>query len=230
VCPSALEAAHGRMARREASSNRAPGSPPGDASSRRQTSRRYLNGALVLIGGLTSGFPHQGSLGSGGHGVPCGSTMFTKRVSRPVDGLDPYRGRRGREGRANSKKDLVTGLIRGFCALHARRVSVKRRLPRAAWALGAQWHGETPRPASQCTVWPQHEQFEHQLPELSLKVGLHLQELEPQHLRVNRNKMEAVQARVECFVEDRARGRRLLLKARTARSRIPRSCRATPKG
>jgi hypothetical protein len=28
----------------------------------------------------------------------------------------PYRGRRGGEGRANSKKDLVTGPIRGFCA------------------------------------------------------------------------------------------------------------------
>jgi hypothetical protein len=99
--------------------------------------------------------------------------MFTKQVSRPVDGLDPYRGRRGREGRANSKKDLVTGPIRGFCAPHARRVSVKRRLRRSARALGAQWPGETPRPATQCTVWPQHKQFEHQLPELSLKVGLH---------------------------------------------------------
>jgi hypothetical protein len=29
----------------------------------------------------------------------------------------PHRGRRGRAGRANSKKDLVTGPIRGFCAL-----------------------------------------------------------------------------------------------------------------
>ncbi len=28
----------------------------------------------------------------------------------------PYRGRRGGEGRANAKKDLVTGPIRGFCA------------------------------------------------------------------------------------------------------------------
>ena len=123
------------MARREASSNRAPGSPPGDASSRRQTSRRYLNGALVLIGGLTSGFPHQGSLGSGGHGVPCGSTMFTKRVSRPVDGLDPYRGRRGREGRANSKKDLVTGPIRGFCAPQPSRLRLKSSCPADAHML-----------------------------------------------------------------------------------------------
>jgi hypothetical protein len=31
----------------------------------------------------------------------------------------PHRGRRSESGRANSKKDLVTGLIRGFCALHA---------------------------------------------------------------------------------------------------------------
>jgi hypothetical protein len=81
----ALEASHGRMARPEPSSNRAPGSPPGDASSRRQTSRRYLKGAFLPIGGLTSGFPHQGSLGSGGHGVPCGPTMFTKQVSGPVE-------------------------------------------------------------------------------------------------------------------------------------------------
>src|SRR6266508_3139502 len=30
----------------------------------------------------------------------------------------PHRGRRGGAGRANSKKDLLTGPIRGFCALH----------------------------------------------------------------------------------------------------------------
>ncbi len=77
------------MARPEPSSNRAPGSPPGDASSRRQTSRRYLKGASIPIGGLTSGFPHQGSLGSGGHGVPCGPTMFTKQVSRSMDSPHP---------------------------------------------------------------------------------------------------------------------------------------------
>ena len=141
----------------------------------------------------------------------------------------PYRGRRGREGRANSKKDLVTGPIRGFCAPHARRVSVKRRLP---VRRGLSVPSGLPRPK---TVNPVHRlaaarAVEHQLPEFSLEVGLHLQELEPQHLRVNRNRMGAVQAGVECFVEDRARGRRLLLTARTARSRISRSCRATPKG
>ena len=32
----------------------------------------------------------------------------------------PHRGRRGGAGRANSKKDLVTGPIRGFCALQAK--------------------------------------------------------------------------------------------------------------
>jgi len=38
--------------------------------------------------------------------------MFTKQVSGLVDGLDPHHGRRGAAGRANSKKDLLTGLIR----------------------------------------------------------------------------------------------------------------------
>src|SRR6266511_5752299 len=33
----------------------------------------------------------------------------------------PHRGRRGQAGRANSKKDVVTVPIRGFCALHAPR-------------------------------------------------------------------------------------------------------------
>jgi hypothetical protein len=139
----------------------------------------------------------------------------------------PYRGRRGREGRANSKKDLVTGPIRGFCAPHARRVSVKRRLPVRRGCPVAWRDFKTGNPVHRLAA---ARAVEHQLPELSLEVGLHLQELEPQHLRVNRNRMGAVQAGVECFVEDRARGRRLLLRTRTARSRISRSCRATPKG
>jgi hypothetical protein len=54
------------------------------------------------------------------HGGQCRPTMFTKQVSPPADGLIPHRGRRGGAGRANSKKDLVTGPIRGFCALQAR--------------------------------------------------------------------------------------------------------------
>jgi hypothetical protein len=53
------------------------------------------------------------------HGGRCRRTMFTKQVSRPVDGPDPHRGRGGGAGRANSKKDLVTRPIRGFCALQA---------------------------------------------------------------------------------------------------------------
>jgi hypothetical protein len=76
------------------------------------TTVKKVKGAFIPIGGLTSGFPHQGSLGSGGHGVPCGPTMFTKKVSGLVDGLDPHHGRGGAAGRANSKKDLLTGLIR----------------------------------------------------------------------------------------------------------------------
>jgi hypothetical protein len=51
------------------------------------------------------------------HGVRCRPTMFTKQVSRRVDSPDPHRGRGGAGGRANSNKDLVTGPIRGFCAL-----------------------------------------------------------------------------------------------------------------
>jgi hypothetical protein len=42
-------------------------------------------------------------------------------VSGPVGRVwIPYRGRRGGAGRANSKKDLVTGPIRGLCALQVR--------------------------------------------------------------------------------------------------------------
>jgi hypothetical protein len=74
------------------------------------TTIRSMKGAFIPIGGF-SGFPHQGSLGKGGHGVRCGPTMFTKQVSRSGGGLDPYRGRGGGAGRANSKKDLVTGPI-----------------------------------------------------------------------------------------------------------------------
>src|SRR6266511_969795 len=107
------------MARPEPSSNRAPGSPPGDASSRRQTSRRYLKGAFLLIGGLTSGFPHQGSLGSGGHGVPCGQTMFTKQVLARWTVWIPHRGpeaeqveraRRKTWSRARSEVFVPSGL------------------------------------------------------------------------------------------------------------------------
>jgi hypothetical protein len=110
----------------------------------------------------------------------------------------------------------------------ARRVSVKRRLPvRRGLSVPsglARLQDRQPSAPSGAA-----RAVEHQLPELSLEVGLHLQELEPQHLRVNRNRMGAVQAGVECFVEDRARGRRLLLTARTARSRISRSCAPRPK-
>ena len=48
---------------------------------------------------------------------------FTKQVYRPVDSLDPHRGRRAGAGRANAKKDRVTALIRGFCALQGSRRS-----------------------------------------------------------------------------------------------------------
>jgi hypothetical protein len=63
------------------------------------------------------------------HGVRCGLTMFTKQVSRPLDSPDPSRGRGGGAGRANSKEDLVTRPIRGFCALQVHSPSW---LPRGA--------------------------------------------------------------------------------------------------
>jgi len=64
------------------------------------------DGSLLRSGGETWG--------------PVSPTMFSKQVSRPVGGWIPHRGRRGVAGRANSKKDLVTGAIRVFCALHPR--------------------------------------------------------------------------------------------------------------
>src|SRR6266498_5347627 len=53
--------------------------------------------------------------------------MFTKQVSRPVDGLDPP-SRPPRPRRvANSKGDLVTGPIRGSCALQGPRPAPSHR-------------------------------------------------------------------------------------------------------
>jgi hypothetical protein len=53
------------------------------------------------------------------HGVRYGPTKFVKQVSCGWTVWIPHRGRRGEAGRANSKKDLLTGPIRGFCALQA---------------------------------------------------------------------------------------------------------------
>ena len=53
------------------------------------------------------------------HGVPCDLIMLTKQVSRPVDGLLPVVAPEAGQVERNSKKDLVTGPIRGFCALQA---------------------------------------------------------------------------------------------------------------
>ena len=50
--------------------------------------------------------------------------MFTKQVSRPVDGLDPpSTPPEAEERRANSKGDLVTGPIRRSCGLQGGRRS-----------------------------------------------------------------------------------------------------------
>jgi hypothetical protein len=50
-----------------------------------------------------------------GHGLRCRQTMFTKQLSHRVGNLDPQIvAPRGRAGRANSKKDPVTGPIEGF--------------------------------------------------------------------------------------------------------------------
>jgi hypothetical protein len=79
-------------------------------------------------------------------GLPCGPPMMRRCIPPPIwrwamgSGVArqcsrnrclgqwtvwiPYRGRRGGEGRANSKKDLVTGPIRGFCAPHDGRGSI----------------------------------------------------------------------------------------------------------
>ena len=75
-----------------------------------------MKGAFVLIGGLTSRFAVQGPLGKTGHGSGV-RPMFTKQVSRPMNSVDRPSWPLGGAGRANSKKDLVTRPIRGFCAL-----------------------------------------------------------------------------------------------------------------
>ena len=99
-----------------------------------------LKGVFTPIRGMTSGF-RLGSFGCGleseeeehypgiGHGARYGPTMFTKQVSRPVDSPIPRRGRGGAAGRANSKKDLVTGPIRGFRALHRSGVEPEEAPP-----------------------------------------------------------------------------------------------------
>jgi hypothetical protein len=53
-----------------------------------------------------------------GHGLRYRPTVFTKQVSPPVDGLAPHRGCHAAQVGAISKKDLVSGPIRGLCALH----------------------------------------------------------------------------------------------------------------
>jgi len=45
----------------------------------------------------------------------------------------PHRGRRGGAGRANSKKDLVTGPIQGSCALHDAVLEEWARESSATW-------------------------------------------------------------------------------------------------
>src|SRR4029453_7169432 len=80
----------------------------------------YLKGASIPIGGLTSGFPYQGSLVEGSHGGSVSPhNVHETGVSPGRTVRSPHRGRRGGAGRANSKKDLVMGPIRGFCALQA---------------------------------------------------------------------------------------------------------------
>jgi hypothetical protein len=61
------------------------------------------DGSLLRSGGETWG--------------QCGPTMLRKQVSGPLDSLDPRSWPPRRAGRGNSKKDLVTGPFRGFCAL-----------------------------------------------------------------------------------------------------------------
>jgi hypothetical protein len=75
-----------------------------------------VKGAFIPIGGLTSRFAVQGPLGKTGHGSGV-RPMFTKQVSRPMNSVDRPSWPLGGAGRANSKKDLVTRPIRGFCAL-----------------------------------------------------------------------------------------------------------------
>lgn len=69
---------------------------------------------------------------------------------------------------------------------------------------------------------------EDEQPELALKIGLHLQELEAQHLRLERDGMRAVEAGGKSFVDERFVLRGCSLSVRTARSRMSRSCRAMP--
>ena len=96
-----------------------PGAEPVGASSRllprlRARSGRGPKGAFIPIGGLTSGFPHQGS-GERGPWVRCGQTMFTKQVFRPVTVWSPHRGRRGGAGRATRRKTWSRGRSEVLC-------------------------------------------------------------------------------------------------------------------
>ncbi len=75
-------------------------------------------------------------------GGRCRPTMFAKQVSRRWIVAMPRRGRGGAAGRANSKRDLVTGSIRGFCALQVPDHNVDRRAcsPRT---VGGWWHRQS---------------------------------------------------------------------------------------
>jgi hypothetical protein len=55
---------------------------------------------------------------------------------------------------------------------------VRRRLP------VPQWPGVTPSPLTQCTSRPHFEQFEGEVLKLAFEIGLHLEQLQPEHLGV----------------------------------------------
>ncbi len=73
-------------------------------------------------------------------------------MSRPVDSLDPHRDRRGRAGRANSRKDLVTGPIEVFVPYTIQGTALIEYSPArtagSSFSSGLSRPGPPPRPAA----------------------------------------------------------------------------------
>jgi hypothetical protein len=88
-----------------------------------------LKGAFIPIGGLTSGFPHQGSLGRGG---PWGSVwpdnVYERGVSPGGESGSPHRGHRGGAGRANPRRTWSRARSEVF-------VPYTRYSPRSPWII-----------------------------------------------------------------------------------------------
>ncbi len=129
------------------------------------------SGEIADPSGLPCGPPNEAAMHSThpemGHGLRCRRTMFTKQVSRPVDSLDPDHGRGGGAGRANSRKDVITGSDPRFCALYGRTTPLASNDREVLCPSGHRGSGERGRPCDSLSAGrPEPPSFPNEVPEL----------------------------------------------------------------